>query len=118
MGRIINPFAQPKKVDRALRELVNDAASNAAVFMRKLFGGATVTKCQCGCPVTYKLGVLKCDMCGGEINEVGYIRQYRPDVFIRTLVDVPKKRFKLTVNDTENFEDMVEGDEIDVPNTL
>lgn len=105
----------PNQHDKTMKEVVNHAAGQAAVFMRALFGGGQVTKCTCGMPVSYREGKLHCAACGNDLNVAGYIRQYRPDLYVRTMVDVDNKKFKLTLNDTEDFDDISEGDTLEVP---
>lgn len=89
--------------ENTVRKACNEAAERAQSFMSMLFSSRRCSKCECGREVSYRDGKLVCEDCGTNLDAVGYVQKY-DDIFIKTTVFVDKKRFRLSVSTSNDFD--------------
>lgn len=95
-----------RRKENKSQDLMFLAADKAQDYMKRLFAGRVKVKCECGFEIKYKNGKMVCPECSKEMDVVGYITQY-DGLYVRTLVDLAAKRFRLAIHtNPEMFEEV------------
>ena len=88
------------------QDLMMLAADRAQDYMKRLFAGKVKVVCECGKKIKVHNDCLHCDECGTDLGVVGYIMKYG-ELYVRTVVDIAAKRFRLAIHtNPEKFEDL------------
>lgn len=99
MAMLYNPSRE-----NTVKKATMAAADDAQKFMGRLFSGQKAARCECGREVAYRDGKIICEDCGRNLDAAGYVQRY-DGLFIKTTIDVAKKRFRLSVSTENDFDE-------------